>query len=289
MKLTAPTEIKALMARHDLHFNKHFGQNFLIDENTVARIADAADIGPQDCVIEVGPGIGTLTQELAARAADVVSVEIDKKLIPVLGETLTGADNVQIVSGDILKTDLHALCAPALEAGRTLRVAANLPYYITTPVIMKFLESGIDFESMSFLVQKEVGERMAAAPGSKTYGALSIISQYYADVKTAFTVPASVFMPKPAVDSVVITLKMRPPAFDVDRKAYFTVVKAAFANRRKTLMNALSANLPQDKAAVRAALEAAGIDPGTRAEQLSPEDFARLTAALYPEDKTHLS
>ncbi len=283
-KLSSPTVIHELLDRYGLHFNKQFGQNFLTDANTVERIADAAQIGPEDVVLEVGPGIGTLTAALADRAHHVISVEIDKKLIPVLHETMADRDNVTIVCGDILKTDLHELLAPYIAEGRHIRIAANLPYYITTPVIMNFLESGIPFAHMSFLVQKEVGERIAGKPGTKAYGSLSVAAQYYANVAQEFTVPATVFVPKPKVDSAVITLSPRSMTdfeHSIDRKNFLTVVRAAFGNRRKTLLNSLFMNTGIDKETLTSVLTSCGIDPGVRAEKLSSEDFAKIADALY--------
>lgn len=266
---------------------KQFGQNFLTDENTVERIADAAGLGPQDTVLEVGPGIGTLTRALADRAGEVYAVEIDKKLIPVLENTLADLSNVGIINEDIMKLDFEDMLGDQLEEmekrGGKLRIAANLPYYISTPVIMSFLESDLPFESMSFLVQKEVGERLAASPGSKAYGALSLAAQYYADVDVAFNVPATVFMPKPNVDSVVVTLtrkKEEGPENKTDKKTFMELVRAGFANRRKTLINSLKTNTSYPQEMLLAMLEKAGIDPKIRAEKLTAADFARMADAL---------
>lgn len=266
---------------------KQFGQNFLTDENTVERIADAAGLGPEDTVLEVGPGIGTLTRALADRAGEVYAVEIDKKLIPVLENTLADLENVGIINEDIMKLDFEDMLGEQLDEmekrGGKLRIAANLPYYISTPVIMSFLESDLPFESMSFLVQKEVGERLAASPGSKAYGALSLAAQYYADVDVAFNVPATVFMPKPNVDSVVVTLtrkKEEGPENKTDKKTFMELVRAGFANRRKTLINSLKTNTSYPQEMLLAMLEKAGIDPKIRAEKLTAADFARMADAL---------
>lgn len=266
---------------------KQFGQNFLTDENTVERIADAAGLGPEDTVLEVGPGIGTLTRALANRAGEVYAVEIDKKLIPVLENTLADLENVGIINEDIMKLDFEDMLGDQLDEmekrGGKLRIAANLPYYISTPVIMSFLESNLPFESMSFLVQKEVGERLAASPGSKAYGALSLAAQYYADVDVAFNVPATVFMPKPNVDSVVVTLSRKKeagPENKTDKKTFMELVRAGFANRRKTLINSLKTNTQYPQEMLLAMLEKAGIDPKIRAEKLTAADFARMADAL---------
>lgn len=285
MKLTSPKVIEALMAEHHLYFNKRFGQNFLIDQNILNKIVDAADINPQDTVLEIGPGIGTLTQALAERSGEVVTVEIDDRLIPVLNQTLADYSNVMLVHSDFLKWDFETV----LKGKECLKAAANLPYYVTTPIIMSLLESDLPFEQMTFLVQKEVGERICSQPGTKSYGSLSIAAQFYADAETAFIVPAGAFMPRPKVDSAVITLKKREAAYDPgNKKAFFSIVKAAFLNRRKTLINSLSANTTYSKEEISEALEKTEIDPRVRAEKLSGEDFARLTAALAGADKYQL-
>jgi 16S rRNA (adenine1518-N6/adenine1519-N6)-dimethyltransferase len=283
MNLTSPSVISELMAAHQLHFNKQFGQNFLIDQNILEKIVDAGQITEADTVLEIGPGIGSMTQEMAARAHQVVTVEIDKKLIPVLEETLGEFDNIALVNQDFLKTDVLEL----IQAPAQLKVVANLPYYITTPIIMKLLETpwpdGIDLSRMTFLVQKEVGERICAEPGNKSYGALSVIVQYYADPNVMFTVPASVFMPRPKVDSIVIGLQKRTQmAFEpCDKNQFFKVVKAAFQTRRKTLINSLSNNTAYPKDVLLDALNEAGIDPKKRAEQIDGEAFCRLSNILY--------
>lgn len=286
-KLTSPAVIRAILEANDLKFMKQFGQNFLTDENTVARIADAAGLGAQDTVLEVGPGIGTLTRALAQRAGEVLAVEIDKKLIPVLENTLADLENVGIINEDIMKLDFEEMLGEQLgemeRRGGKLRIAANLPYYISTPVIMSFLESDLPFESMSFLVQKEVGERLAASAGTKAYGALSLAAQYYADVDVAFSVPATVFMPRPNVDSVVVTLtkkKEEGPENRTDKKTFMELVRAGFANRRKTLINSLKTNTSYPQEMLLAMLEKAGIDPKIRAEKLTAADFARMADAL---------
>ncbi|MGL6292602.1 16S rRNA (adenine(1518)-N(6)/adenine(1519)-N(6))-dimethyltransferase RsmA [Eubacterium aggregans] len=284
-KLTSPRTIEGLLKKYDLHFNKRFGQNFLIDGNMVEKIVAAGQLTKADVVLEVGPGIGTMTQVFAREAGKVYAVEIDKKLIPALEEALADCPNVSVVCGDILKTDVAALVAEELTQGMSLKIVANLPYYVTTPIIMGFLESELPVERMSFLIQKEVGERICAQPSTKAYGSLTIACQYYVQPKVAFYVPAGVFMPRPKVDSVVITLEKRQ-AHSVnpgDKELFFRIVKAAFLNRRKTLINSLCANTGYDKERLVAALEAAGIDPGIRAEHLTGEDFARLSDCLQKE------
>lgn len=283
MQLTSPSDIKELMNRYNLHFTKRFGQNFLIDSNIVRNIAKSAGIEDNDLVVEIGPGIGTLTQELAQLADEVKTIEIDKKLIPVLHETLNDFDNIEIINEDFLKLDINELLKEAIKENKPIRIAANLPYYITTPIIMSLLESDLPIESMTFLIQKEVADRMAAGPGSKTYGSLSVICQYYADVKKNFDVPATVFMPRPNVDSALVTLTKKEAVLEegLKKEDYFKVVKAAFGNRRKTLLNTLSNNLDFTKDQITTALEEVGIDPKTRAEQLSGKDFERIAKALY--------
>lgn len=279
-KLTSPTTINRLLRRYDLHFNKRFGQNFLIDSNVVQKIVEAGNVTKADTVLEVGPGIGTMTQALCESAGRVITVEIDKKLIPVLNETLAEYDNVTVINDDILNVIRNS--GFGIQDGGRMKIVANLPYYITTPIIMSFLESDMEFDQMTFLVQKEVGERICAEPGCKAYGSLTIACAYYAEAEIAFEVPAGVFMPKPKVDSVVITLKKRQsPAFMPKNKAaFFRIVKAAFLNRRKTLLNGLSNNTPCSKDEILAALSAVGIDPGIRAEKLTGDDFVRLSNVL---------
>lgn len=291
MKLTSPTMVEALMRRHELHFNKRFGQNFLIDDHILNKIARAGDLTPTDTVIEIGPGIGTLTRELSARAGQVIAVEIDHKLIPALGETLADCGNVHVVNADVLKTDLAALVAEAAPGTARLKVVANLPYYITTPIMMQLLETrwpdGVALAQMVFLVQKEVGERICAAPGGKIYGSLSIACQYYARPEIAFAVPATVFMPRPKVDSVVIAMKKAaPPYAPSDPAQFFRVVKAAFMNRRKTLINSLTTNTAYTKDQLLAAMAAADIDPKVRAEKLDGTGFCALANALIALEKS---
>lgn len=255
-----------------LRMSKKLGQNFLIDAGIVQGIVDAAEIEPGERVLEIGPGIGTLTQGLAEAGAEVTAVELDKKLPAVLAETLKAYDNVTIVPGDILKVNI-----PEIMGDAPFKVAANLPYYITTPILMALLERHLPITRMVTMVQKEVAERMVAGPGSKTYGALSVAVQYYTEPEIVLNVPPRSFIPAPEVDSVVIACKVREtPAVKVlEEKMFFRVVKAAFGQRRKTLSNALcGGGFPKEQ--VRDAMERAGIDPTRRGETLSLAEFANL-------------
>lgn len=280
-KLTSPTVIKTILNEYDIHFNKRYGQNFLIDENIVRKIADTGEISKTDLVLEIGPGIGTLTQVLSEDAGKVISIEIDKKLIPVLKQTLSEYDNIEVIQNDVLKTDIKALVEKE-DQFKELKIVANLPYYITTPIIMGFLEMDLEIEKMVFLIQKEVGERLCAKPGTKAYGSLSIAAQFYADVEIEFLVPAQVFMPKPKVDSIVVSMKKRKePGLVVENKeTFFKVVKAGFINRRKTLVNSLTTNTDFSKTQVLDALSFCNIDAGIRGEALTGEEFASLSNYL---------
>ena len=259
-----------------LRASKKLGQNFLIDAAVVRGIVEAAELQEGERVLEIGPGIGTLTQGLAESGAQVTAVELDKKLPAVLAETLKGYENVRIVQGDILKTDIRELMGDA-----PFKVAANLPYYITTPILMALLEQRLPIRKIVTMVQKEVAERMIAPPGSKTYGALSVAVQYYTAPEIVLDVPPKSFIPAPEVDSVVIACKVRgePPVTVRDEKLFFRVVKAAFGQRRKTLSNALKgAGFLKDE--VQGALEQAGIEAARRGETLSLEEFAQLADAF---------
>ena len=254
-----------------LHTKKRFGQNFLINEKIVRGIAEAAKIGPGDLVLEVGPGIGTLTQALAETGADVKSVEIDTTLLPVLAKTLEGYSNVEIIPGDILKTDIAKI-----TGGRPFTVAANLPYFITTPIIFALLEEELPLERLVVMVQKEVGERMTASPGGKEYGPLSLALQFYSEPHMAIQVPARDFMPAPKVDSTVVVCEKRAvPAVDVPARLFFKVVRAAFSQRRKMLSNCLKSIVPAGHTAGEW-LERAGIEASRRGESLSLEEFGTL-------------
>lgn len=271
--IASPQVTNHILHRFKLRADKKLGQNFLIDEDIVRRIVEAAELTPEDKVLEVGPGIGTLTQGLAESGADVVAVELDKRLLPVLDVTLEGYDNVRIVNGDILKVDIMQ------EVGaENFKVCANLPYYITTPIIFALLEKRLPMERLVAMVQKEVAERMAAQPGGREYGALSVAIQYFTEPEIAFIVPPTSFIPEPAVDSAVIVCKRRkqPPVQVCDEALFFRVVKAAFSMRRKMLNNALK-NVGISSEQCAKWLELAGIDGKRRGETLTLEDFAALT------------
>lgn len=281
--LTSPSTIRYIMEKYGFRFSKSLGQNFLIDASIVEQIIDGAEVGADDVVLEVGPGIGVMTQAMAKRAKKVVAVEIDKALLPVLDETLEDLDNVEIVSGDVLKVDLQQIIDEKL-GGQAPKVIANLPYYVTTPIIMRFLEEQIPVTDIVVMVQKEVADRMVAGPGSKTYGALSVVVQYYAEPSKIVKAPPSVFMPQPGVESSVVRLKRRTSA-PVELKApelFFKTVRSAFMKRRKTLLNALSSGeLDASKDEVRQVLETCGIDPKRRGETLDMQEFASLANGFY--------
>ena len=275
MDLTNPTQIKNLLERHNFHFSKTFGQNFLITARIPEKIAESALLDKDTTVLEIGPGIGCLTRCLAKQAKKVVTVEIDDRLIPILSETLGDLDNVQVVHGDILKTDL-----PSLFAGEEkLAVCANLPYNITTPILVYLLESGLKFESITVMVQKEVAQRFCAEKGSKDYGAITLFLNYYTKPKMLFPVGAGNFLPKPRVDSAVLQLKSIDPPVDTDPKDLFRIIRAAFSMRRKTLPNTL-ASIGIEKERTLSALEALGLPPSARGEELGLKEYAALTELL---------
>ena len=280
-RLSSHSATMDLVKKHGFKFTKSLGQNFLIDDNIVDKIVAGAGIGPGDKIIEGGPGIGTLTREMASRAEALMAVEIDKNLIPILADTLGDYDNVKIVNEDIIKADIRGLIDENLGGG-PVKLVANLPYYITTPIIMRFLEENINVTDIVVMVQKEVAERMNAQPGGKDFGALSVAVQYYCDTEIVAKVPRHLFVPQPNVDSIVIALRVRPERkYKVDDEdLYFKVVKAAFGQRRKTLLNSISSmgNLSKDQ--VKEALEEAGIDPKRRGETLSLDEFAILSNVI---------
>ncbi len=276
-KLSSSSYISALMQAQNLNFKKHLGQNFLIDANITRAIVDRAGITDEDGVLEIGAGIGSLTEELVESAKKVVSVEIDDKLWQILEDNFRTADNFKLIKGDVLKQDLKALIAEEFVDCQRVLVVANLPYYITTPIIMTLLEQRLALESITVMIQKEVAERLSASPNSKAYGALTVSAQFYADVEMLFTVSSHCFMPKPAVDSAVIKLSLREHNLDLKSdEIFFKTVKAAFNQRRKTLINSLSHNLKIDKKVLREQLEKIDIDPKSRAENLSSADFGKL-------------
>ena len=281
--LSDPKETIAVLQRYNFNFQKKFGQNFLIDGHVIEKIIAAAGIGKDDVVLEIGPGIGTLTQRLCESAGDVVAVEIDRNLIPILqGDTCKDYKNLQIVSGDIMKTDIPALLAP--YCSRPVKVVANLPYYITTPILMKLLEDRLPIESITVMVQKEVAERMETGPGTKDYGALSLAVQYYSEPYLAANVPANCFMPRPNVGSAVIRLTIHetPPVSVKDEKHMFALIRASFNQRRKTLVNGIgnAPELPYSKEQVAAALTRLGMSETIRGEALTLSEFAALSDAL---------
>ena len=283
MPLIEPQETIAVLKKYDFVFSKHFGQNFLIDAHVLQKILKAAELEKDDTVLEIGPGIGTMTQALSEAAGRVLAVEIDPKLIPILADTLSDCPNVTVINEDVMKLDIAALAARECP-GKKLKVVANLPYYVTTPIIMRLLEEHLPVESITVMVQKEVAERMQAGPGTKDYGALSLAVQYYAEPYLAANVPRNCFMPRPNVDSAVIRLKVLPePPVQVDDPALlFGIIRAAFAQRRKTLSNSLrnSAELDFTKEEIDAAIAACGFAPAVRGEALTLEEFARLTEEL---------
>lgn len=279
-----PQNTIAVLQKHQFTFQKKFGQNFLIDPHVLDKIIRSAEITPDDMVLEIGPGIGTMTQYLACAAGKVVAVEIDRALIPILEETLEGYDNVRVINGDILKMDLVKL-AEEENGGRPVKVVANLPYYITTPIIMSLFEGKVPLKSITVMVQKEVADRMQAAPGSKDYGALSLAVQYYAKPYIAANVPQNCFIPRPRIGSAVIRLERyeTPPVEVKDEKLLFQVIRASFNQRRKTLANGLknSSELDFSKEEIEAAIEKLGKGAAVRGETLTLEEFAELSNRLY--------
>ena len=279
-KLSNPKVTIQTIQKHDFRFQKRFGQNFLIDDHVIRKILLAADISKEDTVVEIGPGIGTLTQYLAEASGRVYAVEIDEKLLPILAETLSSYENVTVINQDILKTDIRELIGDA----ETCKIVANLPYYITTPIIMALLEGGVPAESITVMVQKEVADRMAAEPGSKIYGALSLAVQYYADTYLAANVPPNCFMPRPAVGSAVIRLTRRKeaPVQVKDDGQMFRIIRASFNERRKTLVNGLrnDPSLGISKEEAEAALTKMGLPLTVRGETLSLAQFAELSDLL---------
>ncbi len=278
-----PTNTIAVLQKYGFIFQKKYGQNFLIDSNILENIIDAAEVTKDDCVIEIGPGIGTMTQYLCENAREVVAVEIDKNLIPILADTLSAYDNITVINEDILKVDINKIVQEKNQ-GRPVKVVANLPYYITTPIIMGLFESHVPLDSITIMVQKEVADRMQVGPGTKDYGALSLAVQYYADPQIEMIVPATCFMPRPNVDSAVIKLTryQNPPVQALDEGFMFDVIRASFNQRRKTLVNGLTnaGNLKVSKDKVLEVLEEMGLPATIRGEALTLEQFARLSDLL---------
>lgn len=285
-KLSNPQVTIQTIKKYEFAFQKKFGQNFLIDDHVITKIINAAEITKDDLVLEIGPGIGTMTQYLAESARKVIAVEIDKNLIPILGETLAEYDNVTVINEDILKLDINRLVAEE-NAGKPIKVVANLPYYITTPIIMGLFESHVPLQSITVMVQKEVADRMQVGPGSKDYGALSLVVQYYAKPYIAANVPPNCFIPRPGVGSAVIRLTRyeEPPVTVKDESLMFKLIRASFNQRRKTLQNGIanSPELPYSKAQVEKALEKMGLAANVRGESLTLAEFAKLSDIISEE------
>lgn len=285
-KLSNPKVTIQTIQKYEFAFQKKFGQNFLIDDHVIGKIIKAAEITKDDMVLEIGPGIGTMTQYLAENARQVVAVEIDKNLIPILSETLADYDNVTVINEDILKFDICSLVEKE-NNGKPIKVVANLPYYITTPIIMGLFESHVPLKSVTVMVQKEVAERMQAAPGSKEYGALSLAVQYYAQTYIAANVPPNCFIPRPNVGSAVIRLTRyeTPPVLVKNEKLMFQLIRASFNQRRKTLQNGIanSAELSYTKLQVEKALEKMGLAANVRGESLTLAEFAGLSDIIAEE------
>ncbi len=278
-----PSNTIAVLQKYGFNFQKKYGQNFLVDAHILEKIISASEITKEDCVLEIGPGIGTMTQYLAESAKRVVAVEIDDRLIPILKDTLSAYDNITVIHDDILKVDVQKLC-DQFNDGKPIKVVANLPYYITTPIIMGLFESHVPLSSITIMVQKEVADRMQVGPGTKDYGALSLAVQYYARPEIVANVPPGCFIPKPNVGSAVIRLIRyeKPPVETQDEKRMFAVIRAAFNQRRKTLVNALSNagiyNITKEKTAK--ALEDMGLSATIRGEALTLDQFAKLSDLL---------
>ncbi|QIH79411.1 16S rRNA (adenine(1518)-N(6)/adenine(1519)-N(6))- dimethyltransferase RsmA [Macrococcoides canis] len=288
--IATPTRTKQLLDQYGFKFKKSLGQNFLIDTNVIRNIIDAAGIDKTSGVIEIGPGMGSLTEQLAKHAKHVLAFEIDQRLIPILGETLSPYDNVTVINKDILKADVASAIESHLHDCDEIFVVANLPYYITTPILMGLLEKHLNINSYVVMMQKEVGERLSAAPSTKAYGSLSIAVQYYTDVKRIMVVPKGVFMPPPNVDSLVVKLTtLESPRVDVeDETLFFKLTRGAFVQRRKTILNnymSLIQDSKEHKARIVEWLEASGVAPSRRGESLDLNDYAQLSNNMkkYPE------
>ncbi len=281
MKLYTPTAINEIKEKYGFNFSKSLGQNFLIDKNIVDKIVEGSNIEENDLVIEIGPGIGVITDRIAEDAKEVIAIEIDKNLPTILNDTLKHHNNIQIINNDILKVDLNQVIK---DLGyETAKIIGNLPYYITTPIIMYILENKVNVDSITIMMQKEVADRIKAKPGSKTYGSISVAVQYYCDVETVVNVPKGSFIPRPKIDSTVLklTLRKEPEISLLDEKTFFECIKAGFGQRRKTLLNSLSTLSDLTKEDIKEILEEAEIDFKRRAETLSIEDFGKLTNLVY--------
>lgn len=285
--IATPIRTKEILDKYGFSFKKSLGQNFLIDPNVLRNIVSHADLTKDSGAIEVGPGIGALTEHLARAAGKVVSFEIDQRLLPVLEDTLSPYDNVKIVHSDILKADVPAVLAEEMPGIRDIMVVANLPYYVTTPILMKLLNDRLPIRGFVVMMQKEVADRISAKPGTKAYGSLSIAIQYYCTAEVAMIVPKTVFMPQPNVDSAVLRLIKHdtPPVTVIDEDFLFEVTRTSFAQRRKTILNNLQNGLQhgkQKKELIIAALQTSGIEPTRRGETLSIGEFGKLADALHP-------
>jgi 16S rRNA (adenine1518-N6/adenine1519-N6)-dimethyltransferase len=281
MDLSDPGTIRAVLARHGFHFSRSLGQNFIVDPTVCPKMAELSGVGKSSGALEIGPGFGVLTRELAARAAKVAAVELDGSLEPVLRETLADCTNVRLIWGDVMKLDLRELLRKEFP-GMEVAVCANLPYYITSPVVMRILEERLPVSSLTVMVQKEAAERLCAEPGTRNSGAVSLSVRYFSEPEILFEVPRSCFYPQPDVDSAVIrlTIRKKPPVSLRDERTFFRMVRAAFGQRRKTAVNSVSAGLSLPKAKVAAWFVAAGIPAAARAEQLTMEQFAALADLL---------
>jgi 16S rRNA (adenine1518-N6/adenine1519-N6)-dimethyltransferase len=288
--IATPIRTREILEKYGFSFKKSLGQNFLIDTNILNRIVDHAELTEESAAIEVGPGIGALTEQLAKRSKKVMAFEIDQRLLPILEDTLAPYENVKIIHQDVLKADVQKYIDEELAGVKDIMVVANLPYYVTTPILMKLIEEKLPIRGIVSMLQKEVAERIAAKPGTKEYGSLSIAIQYYTVAETVMIVPKTVFIPQPNVDSAVIRLTFRDqPAVQVkDETFFFQVTRASFAQRRKTILNNLTSQLPdgkQKKQEILAALGEAGIGESRRGETLSIEEFALLSDTLHPHFK----
>ena len=285
--IATPIRTQEILKKYGFSFKKSLGQNFLIDPNILRNIVGHADLTKDSAAIEVGPGIGALTEHLAREAGKVMSFEIDQRLLPVLEDTLSPYDNVKIVHSDVLKADVKGLIDSELAGFKDIMVVANLPYYVTTPILMKLLTENLPLRGFVVMMQKEVADRISAKPGTKAYGSLSIAVQYYCTAEVAMIVPKTVFMPQPNVDSAVLKLirHEEPPVTVIDEEFFFSVTRAAFAQRRKTLLNNLQSQLPNGKAKkedILRALKQADVEPSRRGETLSIAEFGALADALHP-------
>jgi 16S rRNA (adenine1518-N6/adenine1519-N6)-dimethyltransferase len=285
--IATPVRTQEILKKFGFSFKKSLGQNFLIDTNILKRIVEHAKLTEETGAIEIGPGIGALTEQLARNSKKVVAFEIDQRLLPILADTLSPYPNTEIIHQDVLKADVKSIIEEKFQDVKDVMVVANLPYYVTTPIIMKFLEEKLPIKGIVCMLQKEVADRIASGPGTKDYGSLSIAVQYYTEAETVMTVPRTVFVPQPNVDSAVIRLTVRkqPLVTPISESFFFKVIKASFAQRRKTISNNLLnqlANGKEKKEDILSALANAGIEPSRRGETLSIEEFSRLSDELYP-------